>query len=49
MSVGAGAAIYDEIMGIGSDVAELADGTTLVAFENNLGALKAKLSEYIVD
>jgi hypothetical protein len=49
MSVGAGAAIYDEIMGIGSDVAELADGTTLVAFENNLSALKAKLSEYIVD
>ena len=47
--MGAGAAVYDEIMGIGSDVVELADGTTLMAFEKNLGALKAEISAYIVN
>ncbi len=49
VSIGAGAAIYDEIMWIGSDVVELADGTTLIVFEQNLWNLKAKISEYIVN
>jgi hypothetical protein len=31
---------------MGSDVVELADGTTLQAFENNLGTLKQQIGKY---
>jgi hypothetical protein len=49
LSVWAGAAVYEELMWIGSDVMELADGTILKEFENNLWSLKSTISTYIVN
>ena len=47
--MGVGEALYEEIMGIGSDVADLADGTTLKNFEDGLESLRAKIAGYVVN
>jgi hypothetical protein len=42
-----GAAIFDSIMGLGHDIAELADGTTLASFRGRLANAKIWISQYV--